>query len=137
MSVNARSLATLGIGFGALAIASLGFVAQIEPATQPIPIVQAGAAERATTPARPSYKQVKGDITSRGATAAEIIPVLEAVRSLSTQGATRAEAVVVREAVRGIASGGSSQASIGISAEHVPVFSDTELMALAAWYLRG
>lgn len=97
------------------------------------PIVQAGAAERAT-PARPSYKQVKGDITSRGATAAEVIPIRESVRALTTQGATRAEALAAKEAVRGIASSGRSQASIGISAEHVPVFSDTELMALAAWY---
>lgn len=137
MSINARAIATLGVGFGALAMASLGYVAQIEPATQPIPAVHAGAAERATAPARPGYKQVRGDITSRGATDAEVVSIRESVRPLSTQGATRAGAAAVSEAVRDIASAGSSRASIEIGIEHVPVFSDTELMALAAWYSRS
>lgn len=137
MTINTRAIATLGIGFGVLAMASLGFVAQVEPVAQPIPSVQAGAAERAAVPARPRYKQVKGDVLSRGATAAEIIPVLEQVRALSAQGGTRADTVAVREAVRGIASSGRSQASIGIGTERVAVFSDEELMALAAWYSRS
>lgn len=119
--------------FAALAFTALFGAGEQVPVTPQVPSA-GGAAERATAPARPSYKQVKGDITSRGATAAEIIPILEAVRAMATQGASQAGAAAVSEAVRNIQSGGSSEASIEIGTERVAVFSDEELMALAAWY---
>lgn len=116
--------------FGALTLHGLTQAPVTPPAIQP------AAAQSVTSRPHP-HRQIAVEVSARGATTAEIVPVLESVGRICGDCASRAGAVAIRESVADISSAGRSLAGIGIGVERVNVFSDEELVALAAWRFLG
>lgn len=147
MSLNQQSLFRLGVGHGFNAGSRLGIWPEVESVVQsPPPRAQFGIKRVADKPLKFSillrgaapagfvlHAEHPFSIRVKGTTRAGVSAVSERLTDLLAAGQSKAGIETHTETVFSIAAGGAVTGHIDVRHESSPVFSDDELMALAAW----